>query len=177
MKTSLFAFLLFIVVAVSSRFMPWIPNFSPLMGLVFFAGAYFASRKTALIAIFATLVLSDLYLGFYESMWITYIGFAAMALIGNLFLSQWSKRSLDNFIPCWAFGSLFSATAFFLISNFGVWFEGVLYPKDLSGLWTAYVMGLPFFKYTLISTAVFSAAAFGAVYWAQGFRKVLKQEN
>ena len=147
------------------------------MGLTFFAGAHFMSRRMALAAVITSLLISDLFFGFYESMWSTYLAFAAMAMIGHAFLSRWDERPFDHFIPCWAFGVLFSAVAFFLISNFGVWTEGLLYPMNATGLWTSYVMGLPFFKTTLLSTGLFSAVAFGFARWASRLRKSLRQAN
>lgn len=173
----MWAFLIFVVIAVGSRFIPFADNFSPLMGLTFFAGAHFMSKRTALAAVLVSLLISDLYFGFYESMWSTYLALAAMAMIGHFFLSHWDKRPFDNFIPCWAFGVLFASVAFFLISNFGVWTEGLLYPLSAQGLWTSYVMGLPFFKSTILSTGLFSTVAFGLTRLFRSFKKMpLKQK-
>lgn len=175
--SSVWAFILFIAIAVGSRFLPFADNFSPLMGLTFFAGAHFLSKRMALAAVLLSLLLSDFYFGFYESMWSTYLALAAMAMIGHMFLSQWDERPFDNFIPCWAFGVLFASVAFFLISNFGVWTEGILYPMSAQGLWTSYVMGLPFFKSTLLSTGLFSTIAFGLTRFVQSFKKAPKQQK
>ena len=51
-------------------------------------------------------------------------------------------------------GSIIGALMFYLITNYGVWFLG-MYPSDLSGLVQSYVMGIPFFGYSLISTLIF----------------------
>jgi hypothetical protein len=52
--------------------------------------------------------------------------------------------------------------SFFLITNFAWWpFYTTLYPHTLSGLIESYTMGLPFYKYSLISDLLFSAVLFG----------------
>ena len=53
------------------------------------------------------------------------------------------------------FGVLTGAVIFFLITNFGVWVGG-MYGNTLEGLFTAYLLGLPFFGNTLVSTLIFS---------------------
>ena len=45
---------------------------------------------------------------------------------------------------------------FFIISNFGVWLTGSLYQQSLEGLIQCYIMALPFFTNTLLSTIIFA---------------------
>ena len=45
---------------------------------------------------------------------------------------------------------------FYLVTNYGVWFGG-MYSQNFGGLIESYIMGLPFFGYSLISTFIFSA--------------------
>ena len=45
---------------------------------------------------------------------------------------------------------------FFVMSNFGVWLTSSFYEKSLNGLFNCYVMAIPFYTNTLISTAMFS---------------------
>ena len=44
---------------------------------------------------------------------------------------------------------------FFMCSNFGVWVFSEFYTKDLEGLLQCYVLAIPFFTNTIISTIVF----------------------
>ena len=44
---------------------------------------------------------------------------------------------------------------FFLITNFGVWSTG-LYGYTFDGFLTCYILAIPFFTYSLISTSLFS---------------------
>ena len=48
-----------------------------------------------------------------------------------------------------------SSIIFFLLSNFGVWLFSEFYTKDLEGLLQCYVLAIPFFTNTIISTFVF----------------------
>ena len=52
-----------IVIAALTRLLPHPPNFSPIEAMALFGGAYFASRKWALLVPLAALLLSDLALG------------------------------------------------------------------------------------------------------------------
>ena len=50
-----------------------------------------------------------------------------------------------------------SASAwFFVTTNFAVWGILDLYPKTFEGLLTCYTLAIPFFKYTLISSFLFT---------------------
>ena len=60
-----------------------------------------------------------------------------------------------NYKNLFIFGFL-GSTVFFLVSNFGVWFVGNLYERNINGLIECYFMAIPFFKNTVISTLVFS---------------------
>ena len=52
--------------------------------------------------------------------------------------------------------SLFGSLIFFIITNFGVWALGSLYEKNLKGLIECYILAIPFFGNTFLSTLVFA---------------------
>ena len=58
-----------------------------------------------------------------------------------------------------------SSVMFFAVTNFGVWLVGTnaMYTHDLPGLVNCYAMALPFFRNTLVSTALFSAVLFSPI--------------
>ena len=56
---------------------------------------------------------------------------------------------------------------FFLVSNFGVWAGGTMYPKNFSGLITCYAAGVPFIHNTIISDVLFTTVLFGTYYLLQ----------
>jgi hypothetical protein len=56
-----------------------------------------------------------------------------------------------------------SAILFFVITNFGVWAMGHLYPQMPAGLVDCYVAAIPFFRNTLLSNLLYSALLFGGL--------------
>ena len=144
-----------IVLAAASRLLPHPPNFAPVAAIGLYAGAY-TSRRAAWLVPFAALLLSDLVLGFYHpvSMVVNYLAFASCLGLGAAWLAK--GRSL----PRVAGAVLASSVTFFVISNFGMWLSGY-YPRTWAGLVECYTAALPFFRNTLASDAVYSAALFG----------------
>ena len=52
-------------------------------------------------------------------------------------------------------GVISAAVIFFLITNFGVWTSG-MYGYTFQGLLNCFVLAIPFFTFTLISTLIYS---------------------
>ena len=50
---------------------------------------------------------------------------------------------------------LTGSICFFVITNFGAWLTLDMYVKDFSGLMQSYLMAIPFFQNTLISTFLY----------------------
>jgi hypothetical protein len=61
--------------------------------------------------------------------------------------------------------SIISALIFFIISNFGVWVSGVMYPKTSAGLLMAYEAAIPFLRNDILGTTIFAVSIFGAYNW------------
>ena len=57
--------LLFILIGVSLRLLPHPPNFAPIAALALFGGVYL-SRKIAFILPMAAMMISDIFIGYYE---------------------------------------------------------------------------------------------------------------
>jgi len=51
---------------------------------------------------------------------------------------------------------------FFLVSNFGTWMSGMMYPKTGAGLIACYTAAIPFFQGTFISDLVYTTVLFGS---------------
>lgn len=144
-----------IVLAAASRLLPHPPNFAPVAAIGLFAGAH-TSRRMGWAVPFAALLASDALLGFYHPvgmLW-NYLAFAACLLLG----SGWLARKRDALRLGGAV--LTSSLAFFALSNFGMWASGY-YPQTWAGLVECYVAALPFFRNTLASDVIYSAALFG----------------
>ena len=147
-KVSIFAIIL---LAVVTRLIPHAPNFAPIGGLALFSGANF-KNKTALLIPLSAMFISDIFLGFHKTRPFVYLSFIIIALIGGLIKTNKWQSLLK--------ASLISSVLFFLITNFGVWATGSMYQKNLSGLIQSYVMGLPFFRNTIISDLFYSFSFF-----------------
>ena len=135
----------FIALAMS-RFIPHPPNFTSLIALSFYIPAIFGMRY--LPALLISFIITDYIIGFHNTVIFTWGSVILISLISKYFLNTIITRII---------GALSGAVIFFIITNFGVWFAG-MYEANLEGLIQAYVMGLPFFGYSLISTFIFSAA-------------------
>jgi len=71
-------------------------------------------------------------------------------------------------------GVLASACIFFLLTNFGVWISGSLYELSLNGFVMCFVLALPFFGYTLLSTFIFSSIVeTGYLFFKNNSKKIL----
>lgn len=143
-----------IVAGVALRLLPHIANFAPVGAIALFGGAVLSAR-IALWLPSAIMVVSDIFLGLHGTMFFTWGGFVLVGMFGMLLRN---RRNLER-IPL---GALGSAAIFYLVSNFGVWVEGRLYPHTLQGLADCYVAALPFLRTSIIADLLFAAALFGA---------------
>lgn len=131
-----FILTVFIVLAVLTRLLPHLPNFTPLTAIALFGGHYFNNRKLGYGLPLLIMFLSDLFIGFYSISVFVYAAFVVVCTIG-VFSKKIGIKSI-----------LLGSLTFFIISNFGVWIIG--YPKTISGLVECYYMALPFFRYSLL---------------------------
>ena len=149
------------VVAVLTRFLmnSHLPGFSPVFGALLFCGARLRKRDAIWFPV-VVLAVGDWLLttlGFHmEVRWdhaITLAAFAAMASIGG-FLRQ--DLSIFRFAGC----AVAASTAYFVISNFGVWLGWGMYPHTREGLVACYVAALPYYRTSSLSTLVGGAVLF-----------------
>lgn len=154
-----------ILVAALTRLLPHPPNFSPVAAIALFAGAHFVQRRWAFLAPLAALVVSDLALaammgGLYAS-WFGGIGiwvvYGCIALTSALGLGLRGRVTGARVLGYGLAGS----TLFFLVTNFGAWLGNPMYPQSAQGLLASYAAGVPFFKWSILGTLVYSAALFG----------------
>ncbi|MBM3209550.1 hypothetical protein FJZ40_04660 [Candidatus Shapirobacteria bacterium] len=145
---------LIIAFAVILRLVPHPPNFAPIAGMALFGGIYY-SKKYALVIPLIALFISDLFLGFYNMMPFVYGSFLLTGLIG-----LWLKnhKDLKNILM----GTLLSSVLFFLITNFGVWLAGGIYPKNAVGLSECYILAIPFFRNTVLGDLFFTGLFVGS---------------
>ncbi len=137
-------FLGIFVALAASRFIPHPPNFTSLIALSFYVPALLGIRFFP--AVIFSFVLTDIFIGYHNMLFFTWGSVIIIGLISKYFLSSILKR---------LGGALFGACLFYIITNFGVWTAGS-YGYSINGLFTSYVLALPFFGYTLVSTLIFS---------------------
>ena len=134
-----------VLIALSaSRFIPHPPNFTSLLALSFYIPAVFGIRYIPVV-VFA-LLFTDLIIGFHSTMIFTS---GSIILIG--LISKYFNKSIMFRIS----GAFFGGVIFFVLSNFGVWLGGS-YGYDLNGLLSCYILAIPFFTNTVLSTVFFS---------------------
>jgi len=141
-----------------SRLIPHPPNFTPIIALAIMSSYFFKNLNLSLGILLISMLMSDIFIGFYKNMFFVYL---SLFLITFLFFKM---TKVINFKNLFLFGFL-GSFVFFIISNFGVWFIGNLYEKNLNGLVECYLLAIPFFKNTLFSTIIFSYSAFLANYF------------
>jgi hypothetical protein len=149
------------VVAVLTRFLmnSHLPGFSPVFGALLFSGARLRKRDAiwfpvVVLAIGDWLLTTQVF--HMEVRWghaITLAAFAAMAWVGGLLRDRLSPI---RFVGC----AISASTAYFLISNFGVWIGSGMYPHTREGFAACYVAALPYYRMSSLSTLVGGAVLF-----------------
>ena len=153
-KQNLFPFLI-ILIMVLSRLIPHPPNFTPIISMAMMSGYFFKNFNLSVLILAFTILLSDLFLGFHNNMIFVYM---PLFIIVSFCFKISTKINYKNLF----FLGVGSSLIFFLISNFGVWLLGNMYENNINGLINCYILAIPFFKNTLLSTFIFSYSAYGA---------------
>ena len=138
-----------------SRIIPHPWNFTPILSAGIFLGFYFRQIFLGIFIVIFSMFLGDLYFGFHNTMIFTYLGLIISVLVGSFIKNLYLSKILV--------GSILSSVSFFLITNFGVWISSNMYSKNFEGLLEAYILGLPFFHNTLLST-IFYLIFFELIY-------------
>lgn len=134
---------------------------TPIFALGIFSAAHFQNKTSAWVLPMVSWLLGDLLIravqnnwGFFYPGWYwTYLGFGLTCACG--FLLRRGYR-----MPAALATSLAGSLVFFVVSNFGAW---SYYPRTLAGLVECYTMALPFLKWQLPSTLLFTGVLFSSV--------------
>ena len=147
---------IFLILA-ASRFIPHPPNFTPIISMAILSAYFMKNLKHSVLLIISAMLITDIFLDFYKNIIFVYL---SLIIITSFSFKLSSKINTKNlFLYC-----ILSSLVFFILTNFGVWTLGNLYEKSFQGLIECYFMAIPFFKNTLISTIIFSYAAFALDY-------------
>lgn len=149
-----------LAVLVHARILPLPWHFTPVAAALLFFGAR-GSRRLVWLP-WVLLVVADIYLNRfvykYPLDWgetVIWLWYAAILWLGT------GLRKTSKPLPIVG-AALGSSISFFLVSNFMVWATGTMYPRTWAGLMTCYDAGIPFFRPTVESDLLFTAAMFAA---------------
>jgi hypothetical protein len=152
LKKEIFPISLILILALA-RLIPHPPNFTPIVAVAIISSCFFRNIYLSFAVIIVSMLLADVFIGFYNNMFFVYF---SLLLIAFIFFRISTKIKLQNLF---IFGFL-GSVIFFLISNFGVWILSGMYEKNLNGLIYCYFLALPFFVNTVLSTIIFAYPAF-----------------
>ncbi|MEO6190426.1 MAG: DUF6580 family putative transport protein [Saprospiraceae bacterium] len=161
------------IIAISvfaSRIIPHSPNFTASLAGLIFGGAVLRKSIYAVLLVIcyflADLILNNVnyasdHIGFQwtsQSFYWIYISLFLTFFISRIFTSK-----MEN--PFKIIGlSIGSSLIFYLLTNFGVWLENLIYIKNTGGLIACFIAGLPFLLNELAGSLFFSCLFFGT-YW------------
>lgn len=163
-----------LIIGSFARLIPGIHNFSPIVGLALFGGAFLGSRLLAFAAPFAAIYFSDLiinntiaraYFPDVEGLvlWSNYMtfGFIAYALIVLVGIFGLQKKSFGRVIAA----SVASSLIFYFVTNIGATFMPTsLYSPGLAGVGQSLMAGIPFLQNSLLGDLLFTGVFFGSFF-------------
>ena len=157
-----------IFLAALLRLLPHPPNFSPIAAMALFSGAFLPRRGLAFVAPIGAMLVSDAVLGFHGGMPVVYASVALVVAIGWLLSTRRTAGRI-------ALAAVASSVLFYLVTNFGVWAFGTMYPKTAEGLVACYLAAIPFFQNSLAGDLFFTALLFGGFALAERSVPALRQ--
>ena len=158
--------LFFVGLLILSRLIPHPPNFTPLIAGAVFLPFLLKDKRLVIGLPISILLISDLIIGLHNTLLWTY---GAFLLIG-LTVFTYTKQNLKNLLSL----AVVSPTIFYVLTNFGVWLTSSLYMKSFAGLVECYVLAIPFYANSLLSTILFSVLFYAV--WQLVLKKGLIQQ-
>ena len=125
------------------RYIPHLPNFTPVLAMTFYGTIIFG--RHSLVFIVLAFALSDVFIGFHNQLFWTW---GSLFLIG--FIGPFFKGLFGRFT-----GVFLSSLTFFMLTNLGVFLSGY-YGFGFESLVLCYTLAIPFFTNTLTSTIIFT---------------------
>ncbi|RLA08470.1 MAG: hypothetical protein DRQ51_02415 [Gammaproteobacteria bacterium] len=148
--------IIIIALSVLYRLIPHPPNFTPILSMALFAGCYINNKKLAVLLPLLTMLVSDLLLGFHNTMIFVYGALFIAVLMGSFFIQN--KVKIHNVFLT----TIMASFVFFIITNFAVWLMGDFYPYNFAGLIQSYLAGLAFWQNAIIGDLFFVFLFFGS---------------
>ena len=167
MKKNILLIVALIVIGILGRMIPHPPNFTPIIAIALLASYVFKNKWIVILTPLMAMWISDLVLNNYRytghhdggflvfsssSLWV-YGPIICIALLGTVLIK---KVKISNI----ALSSISGSLIFFLVSNFGVWISGTMFPKSLFGFIACYTAALPYFGNALVGDLVYCTILF-----------------
>ena len=146
-------FALLVVAGVFTRWIPHPPNFTAVLAIALYAGFVLPPLPALLVPISAA-VLGDAWLGFHDGMWVVYLSLLPLVFAGRLLNEPTQAKGWLG----WALAGLSGAVFFYVTTNLAVWWSSGMYPHTMSGLVDCFVLAIPFFHNSVLSTWLFMGA-------------------
>ena len=166
LRSTLILSVVLILVAAATRLLPHPPNFTPLIAISLFGGAFLANRFLAALIPVGAMFLSDLVIGFHDLMIPIYVLMIVTSLVGRQLRNSQSALKIGGY-------SVGSSLVFFLVTNLFVWMSSGMYSLDVSGLIACYMMAIPFFQNQVMGDLLYTAFLFGTMILLQRQNLVL----
>lgn len=136
-----------------SRLIPHPPNFTPIIAAAVISPYLFKNIYLSLGILLSSMFLSDLIIGLYSNFIFIYLSLFLVIIIQSKIVKKITFKNLFIY-------SINASVIFFVTSNFSVWMFSNLYEKSFNGLIYCYILAIPFFINTVLSTIFFSYLAY-----------------
>ena len=155
-----------LVVGIMGRIIPHPPNVTPIIAIALLASHAFKNKWIAILIPLSGMWISDLvinnylYAGYYDKF--VFFASGSLWIYGAILLTVFLGKILIRHIKLSTvfLSSITASFFFFIITNFGVWFSSIMYPKSLLGLIECYTLAIPFFGNALIGDLIYSMVLF-----------------
>ena len=139
------------ILGLITRLIPHLPNFTPIVAIALFSGAYL-NKKYGLWLAVSLYIASDLIIGLHGMVLFTWSSVLLISLIGR----RMHEKKLTSLLGY----TVASSLLFFVLTNFGAWLSG-WYPITLEGFFQCYRNALPFFRSSLAANLLYVGVLFG----------------
>jgi hypothetical protein len=130
-------------------------NFTPITAMALFSGAEIRNKKFAFLIPLSAMIITDVFLGFYQGILVVYVALLLITLLGFILQNRVNIISV-------VLASLGASAIFFIVTNFALFYPTMLYPHTWQGVIASYTAGIPFLKNAVIGDLLYSGILFGS---------------